>query len=72
LCDIQSSASRFPRSIDFAFHPRLVTLEKRQVVAVDQKIRELHLALRDSPQRILGFYEPAKRHIVDSKTIIGK
>ena len=60
------------RPIDFAFRPSLVTLEKRQVVAEDQKIRDLHLALRGPPQHSRGFCEPAKRHIVDSKSIIGK
>ena len=65
---LQVSAS----PIDFAFHPRFVALEKREIVAVDQKIRGFQFALRSPPQRSRGFCEPAKRNIVDNKSVIGK
>src|SRR6476661_4812649 len=59
LCDIQVSA----RAIDFAFHPDFVVHEKRKVVTVDQKKRELQIALCCPPQCSCGFREAAKAKI---------
>ena len=53
---------------DFAVHSRLVALEKREIVAGDQKFRDFQFALCSPPQSIRGFREPVEEKIVDSKS----
>jgi hypothetical protein len=65
---LQVSAS----PIDFAFHPRFVALEKRDIVAADQKIGGFQFAVGSPLQCSLSFCEPAKRNVVDNQSIIGK
>jgi hypothetical protein len=65
---LQVSAS----PIDFAFHPRFVALEKRDIVAADQKIGGFQFAVGSPLQCSRSFCEPAKRNIVDSKSLIAK
>src|SRR5262245_24462887 len=60
------------RPIDFAFHPLLVTLEKREIVTADQKVWEFQLALRRPLQHGCGFHKPAKPKIVGGKTGVSR
>ena len=59
------------RPIDLAFHPCFVALEIGEVVAVDQKMTVFQFKVGGALQRSRGFSEPAKRNIVDSKSITG-
>ena len=60
------------RPIDLAFHPCFVALEIGEVVTVDQKLTVFQFKVGSALQCSRGFWEPAKRNIVDSKTIIGE
>ncbi len=55
---------------DFAFHSRLVALEKREVVTEDQKFRDFQFALRRQLQGLRGLCEPVEEKIVDGKTSV--
>jgi len=58
--------------IDFAVHCRFIALQKRQIIAIDQEVRDFQLTLRGPLQRSRGFCEPAKAKIVESKSFMGK
>src|SRR6516164_5959646 len=51
---------------DFALHSRLVALQKREIVTIDQKFRNFEFALCAQPQAVRGLREPVETQIVDS------
>ena len=57
------------RARDFAFHSRLVALEKRQIVTGDQHFRDFQFALRGPPQGIRGLCVAVEEKIVVSHRI---
>src|SRR5215469_3801541 len=57
---------------DFALHSRLVALEKREVVADDQKFRNFEFALCAQPQAVRGLREPVETEIIDSDSRVWK
>jgi hypothetical protein len=58
--------------IDFAFHPRFVAFEKRDIVPADQKKGGFQFAVSSPLQCSRSFCEPAKRNIVDIQRLIAK
>src|SRR5215471_17032137 len=57
---------------DFALHSRLVALQKREIVTIDQKFRNLELALCAQPQDVRGLRELVETQIVDSDSRVWK
>src|SRR5215471_9856825 len=52
---------------DFALHSRLVALQKREIVTIDQKYRSFEFALcAAQPQAVRGLREPVETEIIDS------
>ena len=57
---------------DFALHSRLVALQKREIVTIDQKFRNFEFALRAQAQAVRGLREPVETEIMDSDSRVWK
>src|SRR5436305_254931 len=57
---------------DFALHSRLVALQKREIVTIDQKFRNFQFALCAQPQAVRGLREPVETEIMDSDSRVWK
>jgi hypothetical protein len=57
---------------DFALHSRLVALQKREIVTIDQKFRNFEFALCAQPQAVRGLREPVETEIIDSDSPVWK
>src|SRR6516225_12325740 len=60
----------FRSASDFALHSRLVALQKREIVTIDQKYRTFEFALCAQPQAVRGLREPVETEIMGSDSPI--